>query len=370
MDSSGRHLLAWFMAVSGALAGCGKSEPAQPTSASAPAPETTAPATTAPPTTPATTAPPTTPATTAPATTGDADATAAPSTTGCVAQDLFQPLSRISPDHASLVGDSVTLCGETDDTIGWCFGIELGSGAVSGAKQRQDDSAHLPNYASALNDPFRRQDDKPVLQLCLDAKTGCKDVYVGNATAATLADDRQRFVVTTLDERERRVRVYDAATFGEIGNILIEKDADLPDCTFGAAVGDALVVATGACPAGSPHKAWLANATTGEKLGDIGGVADFDLRFGGYVHVKDDLWAFRDASGKRIVVQDVKTGAVQATADTSGLGAVASGATWLFASADPLRIVALENRPQTGSIYIIDPMTGALSKRIVPTACP
>lgn len=355
----------WFevMTMSVATAtvlGCGKSEPKPE-----PTPATSAPATTA---AEADAAPTTA---TAPATTVAENDAGGSAPAGCVVRDVYQPLTSIAPDHAALEGDSLTLCGQTEEPAGWCFSVDFASGKVEGAKQPDDDLAHVANYLGALNDPFRRKDSEPVLQLCLDAATGCKDVYVGETTSATLTSDEKRFVLTTLDDRERRVRIFDATTFAEIGNHLIEKDADLPDCSFGVAAAGNLVMSTGPCGVeAAGHKAWLANATTGEKIADIGGAEGFDLRFGGYAKVSDDVWAFRDGAGTKVVMQNVKTGAVQATADLSAAGPPGKGATWLFATSEPARVVAVENRPQTGAVYLIDPATGALTKSIVPAACP
>lgn len=196
-------------------------------------------------------------------------------------------------------------------------------------------------------------------------------MFVGQTLAATLSEDKKRFVLATLDDREKRVRVFDTTSHAETSSVLVEKDADLPDCTFGALVGESLLVSTGPCgDASSGHRAWLANAASGEKMADIGGVADFDLRYGGFVHVKDDLWAFRAADGSKVVVQDVKTGAVQATADLSAAGARGSLASWLFVTAEPLELVVVENRPVAGAVYAFDPLTGKATRSLVPKACP
>ncbi|MFO0749810.1 MAG: hypothetical protein U1F43_29680 [Myxococcota bacterium] len=358
----------WMMAL--ALAACGKKEPA-------PAPAPTAPTATAAPT-PTTAAPTATAdagATTAPeadaaAAPADAAATAPTAGTSCVPADVMDPLGKIVPDFAALKDATTTVCGTFDSTTGWCFTMDLAAQRVTGAKLPEDDLAHVANGVGAINDSFVRKEDAPALQLCLDAKTGCKDAYVGQAIAAFLTEDKKRFVLTTLDDREKRVRVFDTATLSETASVVVEKEADLPDCTFGALVGDALLIATGPCGEGSARHAWLADATSGDKRFDLGGTPDFDVRYDGFVRVKDDLWAFRSGDGSKVVVQDVKTGAVKSTVDLSAAGAKKSVRAWLFVVPEPLELVVVENRPTTGATYAFDPMTGQPTRSLVPKACP
>lgn len=349
----------WFAIVPFMLMACGgKKEPAPPTTA---APVTTAPAADA--AAPA----PEVDAASAP----EADAAApAPASGACLAKDAFAILEKVSPDHATFADGVATVCGQAEGT-GYCYALDLKAPSVTASKQAEDDLVHVPNGVGAIDDPFHRKDGAPALQLCLDPKVGCKDVYVGQTLAATINADKTRFVLATLDDREKKLHVFELPGLTEVSSVVLDKETDLPDCTFGAMLGETLLVSTGPCGADSAgHKAYLAAPASGDKLADIGGADGFDLRYDGYVQVKDALWAFRSADGKKVVVQDVKTGAVQATIDLAAAGAPKATESWLFATAEPLELVVVENRPVAGAVYAFDPMTGKPTRSLVPTACP
>jgi len=346
-----------------ALMACGGKKSPEPTTA----PTTAAPTATAAPTT-ATTAT-TAPAddasapTTAPAEdASSADAAPTGPTPACAA------FGQLAVDYAALAGDVLTVCGEAASK-GWCFEVTLASGAVVGKELPEDDVTHVTNVPAAVADPFHRKDGSPALQLCLDASTGCKDVFAGDVLAAWIGPDKKSFAVTTLEDKQKHVRLYDGATYSETADHVIEKDVDLPDCSFAAPLSSGVVlVATGPCTGSAGRHAWLMDGASGAKIADVGGADGFDVRLGGFLAIEADRWAFRDDGGQKIVVQDVKSGEVKATADLSKLAAKDTPA-WLFLAGEPARLLAVENRPGPGATLVIDPATGQVERSVTPDAC-
>ncbi|MCC6622033.1 MAG: hypothetical protein IT385_12295 [Deltaproteobacteria bacterium] len=349
------------MALTIGLVACGKKEPTQPTAA------TTAQPTAA--TTAAATAEDATATTAAPA--EDAAGTsAAPADAAPVApSEACVAAGEITIDHVSLSADGGTVhaCGELDERT-WCYRVGLADGALKAEQLGADDLSHVGNAPGPIDDPFRRREGEPTLQLCRDAATGCKDVFVGDVMAAWMGADGRRFALATLEEKSKRVRVFDAETLAEVGNHVVASDVDLPDCSFAAPLGDAVLVATGPCVGSAGRKAWLIDGASGQKIADVGGGPDFDARLGGFVKVGDDRWAIRDGGGKRVVIQDVKSGEVAATVDLSELPASEAGA-WMFMAGEPARLVLVENRPTPGASVIVDPASGKIDKQVAPDPC-
>jgi hypothetical protein len=284
----------------------------------------------------------------------------------CVSAEVQATLNSLEPDFARLDGRALRLCGAVGEAR-HCVVLDLDSGKRTTEKLPDDDVQHLPAYPAGFDDGLLKDEGRPVLKLCADSR--CKDLYVGEVLAGHFDAARARVVLTTWDDdKERRARIFDTATQAEVAAFPIGP-ADLRDCTFAAFVGESLLVSTGACTGGG--RAWLVDAKNGTKLGDIGKSPSAFVKDGQLALLDGTLWAFRDASGKAVYVQDVASGEVVATVD---LETAADGTApkdehaFLFGS--PSELVLVEARPVVGSVFIANPKDGAVTKKYLPRPCP
>jgi hypothetical protein len=232
----------------------------------------------------------------------------------------------------------------------------------------EDDVAHLPAFPPGFADGLLKDESRPVLKLCPADATTCTDLHVGQALAGHFDDDNKRVVITSFDDGKLTAHIYDTVTRARSAVWPVTESA-IPDCSFAAFVGERLLISSGACTGGG--KTWLADPETGDKIVDVGKRDDAFVRDGHYARVDGKLWAFRDASGKRVYLQDVASGEVSATVD---LDAVAEGtkakddAAFVLATADML--VLVEARPLVGTVFLANPKDGSVTKSYVPRPCP
>lgn len=339
------------------LVACGKKDPAAtPDAAPAPAPAADAAAAPAPDAAAA-------PATDAAAPAPDAAVAAA----DCVPHDVMAVLGSIDPDFAKLDAGAVSLCGLAQDTR-YCVALDLASGKRTSVKLGEGDVAHLPSFPAGYDDGLVKDEARPVVKLCPAAETRCQDLHVGTALAAHYDANKSRVVVTALDEGKLNALVYDAATRTQLIAVPIA-DSDLPNCTFVAFVGESLLISTGACTGGG--KAWLADAKTGTKIADIGKAEGTFVKDGQFAQVEGNVWAFREAGGKTVYLQDVTTGEVQTTID---LDKAADGTKikddQAFVFATPTDVILVEARPLIGTVFVASRKDGTITKTHLPRPCP
>ncbi len=311
----------------------------------------------------------------------------AAATPDCVPHDVMAVLGSIDPDFAKLDAGVVSLCGDAQETR-HCVALDLASGKRTAIKLGEDDVAHMAAYPAGFDDgliiddglmrSIQAKDGKPageqppstgaVLKVCPPEETRCKELYSGRVLAAHFSKDKARVVVTSLDEGKLNAHIYTTATQAE--ELVVPIGAtDLPNCSFAAFAGDALVIATGAC--GGAGKAWIADGKTGTKIADIGKSETAFVRDGQFAHVDGNLFVFRDASGKAAYVQDVTTGDVKATIDidkASDGTKAKHDAAFVFATAT--EVILVEARPLLDTVIVASPTDGSITKVHVPRPCP
>ncbi len=338
--------------------GCGKSTPKPEAEVAAP----TSPATA---TTASPDAAPAAPDVAPVAEVAAADAVAA--APDCVPREVMAVLGSIDPDFAKLDQGVVSLCGTAQETR-HCVALDLASGKRTAVKLDDGDVTHLPQYPAGFDDGLVKDEARPVLKLCPAEETRCKDLHVGQALSAHFSKDKTRAVVTSLEEGKLTAHIYDSATLTE--TLVVPVGAsDLPNCTFAAFAGDALLVATGACTGAG--KAWLVDSKTGTKIADIGKSETAFVLDGHFAQVDGNLFVFRDANGKTAYVQDVTTGDVKATIDlekASDGTKPKDDTTFVFAT--PTQVVFVEARPLIDTVIVASPTDGSVSKVHVPRPCP
>ncbi len=297
----------------------------------------------------------------------------------CDAPEVTAGLSRLRADVAVRKADgSFRLCGGTGaDTRGCVTYTPVPDPSARKDGQHferaflalpEDDLDHVPAFPPGFDDGFRREEDKPLTKICIDPSAGCKDIFVGRAVAGHFDAEEKRAVLTTMaDDDTRIVRVYDTATLEESLSIPLP-GSSLVDCSFGAFVGESLLVATGPCTTAEGGKAWLVDPTTGEKKADLGQDGAFAVRDGHFTHLGGARWAFRRADGAEVLIVDTTSGETLSQIAT-GRDADKAGRekAWLFADGE--RLVILETEPVKGELVLIDPAGGKLIGREAPLPC-
>jgi hypothetical protein len=310
-----------FMAVIATASACGKSD--TPASADVAAQPTPAPVADVAPAPAPDAAPEPAPDVAAAAT---PDTAAAPAQGRCESAEVMAVVNTLNPDFAASTEGIVEVCGNIDDERRACLvhtpvadPAALKDGALYTLSARalgEDDTDHLPDWPIGFDDGLRRDDAQPIIKMCIDPSRGCKDLFVGAATAAHFDASRSRAILTTVnDDGAKTVRVFKVADLTQTLEVPLP-GTSLVDCSFGAFVGDHIVVASGPCNSKEGARAWLVHGETGERIADIGGKADFALRDGHFTKVADERWAFRAADGAQLVVMDVRSGETVATIDT------------------------------------------------------
>jgi hypothetical protein len=354
------HLLPRLIATMGLLTACGKDTPA-------PAPTPDVPA--------------------APAPAADADAPpqepppdAAPEVTrACDAPEVTAGLASLRPDVAVRKADgSLRLCGGTGGESRGCL-VYTPVADPSARKDGHhfersflplpdDDFDHVPAFPPGFDDAFGREDGKPITKICIDPAAGCKDIYVGRAVAGHFDADKKRAVLTTLaDDDTRVVRVFDTETLAETLAIPLP-GTSLIDCSFGAFLGESLLVATGPCTTAEGGKAWLVDPATGEKKAELGKDGAFAVRDGQFTPLDGTRWALRRADGGEVLIVDVATGETAAQVATGrDADKVGREKAWLFADGD--RLVMVEAQPTKGELVLMDTKGATLVAREAPQPC-
>lgn len=285
---------------------------------------------------------------------------------GCIDTETSNVMGELDPDFARLEGNKAVLCGDTGPTR-HCVALDLDSGERSVTKLADDDVEHLPAYPPGFADGLVKDDQRPVLKLCSAAAAQCKDLHVGQSLAGHFDADGERVVVTSLDDGTLNAHVYDAASQERRATVPIA-ESDLPDCTFAAFVGDRLLLSTGTCT--GKGKAWLADSASGDEVADIGGREDAFVLDGQFTHVDGDVWAFREARGERVYLQDVTSGAVRASIDVATATdhtKPKDDAAFVLATAD--QVVLIEARPLVGTVIVANAGDGGVVRRYIPRPC-
>lgn len=299
------------------------------------------------------------------------DASAAADTAApkdCVDDEVARVLGGLEPDFARLDKNVLELCGGFQDGPRHCVDLDLDTGKRTVVKLPDDDVAHLPSFPAGFDAGLMRDEARGVLKVCVSAETGCKDLHPGQVTAGHFDADKKRVVVASMEDGQRNARIFDVANQAE-GKVIPIGPGDLPDCTFAAFLGnDTLLVSTGQCAA--EGQSWLVDVASGKTIDEIGKSPNAFVRDGQFAQVDGDVWAFRDATGKVVHVQNVKTGDIVATVD---LESAATGTApkdehaWAFARDG--KLVLVEARPALGTVFIADPKDGSVTQSLVPRPC-
>lgn len=302
----------------------------------------------------------------APSDTSAAADTSAPK--DCVDDEVARILGGLEPDFARLDKGVLELCGAFQDGPRHCVDLDLDTGKRTVVKLPDDDVGHLPTFPAGFDAGLMRDDARGVLKVCISAETGCKDLHPGQVTAGHFDASKKRVVVASMEDGQRNARIFEVANQAE-GKVIPIGPGDLPDCTFAAFLGDdTLLVSTGQCSA--EGQSWLVDVASAKTIDEIGKSPNAFVRDGQFAQVDGDVWAFRDATGKVVHVQNIKSGDIVSTVD---LDAAAEGTSakdehaWTFARDG--KLVLVEARPALGTVFIAEAKDGAIVQSLVPRPC-
>jgi hypothetical protein len=273
---------------------------------------------------------------------------AAPSANpACESPEVVDAASRLRLDAASLdPSGRIRACGELADMRA-CLAIDPVSGHRELIRLPADDVDHLPAWPPGFDDGLRLEDERPVTRVCTPATQGCKVLHADRAVTARFDADRTQAVLTVVnaegaDAGGKTLFVYDVHNQGERLRLKLD-GASVGDCSFARFAGPNLVVGVTPCdpPARGAVTAWLAEPLTGNRVAPVGGQdASIGLLDGQLAPLDGDRWAFRSADGASLVIQDVRTGAVDATIPLGPPQTTRSAAFVLVASPARVHVVA------------------------------
>ncbi|HEX2685104.1 MAG TPA: hypothetical protein VHN14_00725 [Kofleriaceae bacterium] len=260
---------------------------------------------------------------------------------------------------ASADGQRLAFCvGAADDQ---CFAFDLATGKFD----------HVDKPPAPSPDPHARVAiTNPDLQVCRgDACTSITPQVLPTTSKLRAATNTEgSFAVVLLGDAEHGkgyAEVWDVARG--------KKTATFPyargefRCGEVDMVGDTIYVSANTC-AGPAARAAL-YTLKGKKIASVGG-KEFGSYGNTHVQVAGPAWAFLAENGNQLVVQDVASGKLLQTIDTSGLW-TPDGATSKTAMGNPGehalvklgdgKLAVIAGTPANGNIATIDPATGAVT---------
>jgi hypothetical protein len=308
----------------------------------------------------------------APAAQPAAGAPSAP-TAACLSAELAAAHRDLRVDFAARKGDTLEACGDLGDARA-CLTLDLATGRPGLLRLSPEDLDHLAPWPPGFDDGLRLDDARPVTRVCTPATQGCKDLHADRATTARFSADRSRSVLTVVNAEGPEVGgktlfVHDVPTQAQTLALPLP-GASVGDCSFAAFAGPSLLVGVGPCEAPFPT-AFLADPATGARLAPIGGetpsgsapgpaATPVSLRDGQFVPLgggvgpdgtpsNSDRWAFRAADGATLLVQDVRTGTVEARIPLPTPPSTARSEAWLLTATSPAG----------PSLHLVSQVTGA-----------
>lgn len=291
--------------------------------------------------------------------------------------EIARVAAALKVDFVTSTEGVLHVCGNTDDDTRACL-VHVPERDVSDLKGKplytvtvlplgDDDVDHVPEYPAGFDDGFRREEGRPITKLCVDPTKGCKDIFVGRVTAARINATRTRAILTTVNEDDTKTaRVFAVESLQQQLEIPLPGSTFM-DCSFGAFVGDNIVLGAGPCHTNDGATAWIASGETGEKIADLGGKPTFVLRNGHFAKVSDTHWAFRAADGTEVVIADVTTGETLATVATGvEVPRKTSEKAWVF-DHGPNRVLLVEAGGESGvEIVMVDAVAKNVLARFKP----
>jgi hypothetical protein len=347
------------------LVACGRETPPPP--AGAPVPAATTPAASPPPA-------PSNP--TAPAAVAPRDTAAAPGVT-CEPAETVAAANALRLDVASLdASGRLRACGELPEGRG-CLAVDPVTGRRELIRLSADDVDHLPAWPPGFDDGLRLEDERPVTRVCTPATQGCKVLHPDRAATARFNADRTQAVLTVVNAEGaetggKTLFVYDVHNQGERLSVKLDS-ASVGDCSFARFAGPNLVVGVTPCdpPPRGAVTAWLAEPLTGNRVAPVGGTErPVGLHDGHLAQLEGDRWAFRAADGASLIVQDVRTGAVEAAIDLGPPPSATRSAAFVLATGPNQVLVAAQSPNTPLTITRVDLASRNAAALTPPPACP
>jgi hypothetical protein len=258
-----------------------------------------------------------------------------------------------------------------------CLVIDPATGRRELLRLPDGDVDHLPAWPPGFDDGLRIEDERPVTRVCTPATQGCKVLHPDRATTARFNADRTQSVLTVVnaegaDAGGKTLFVHDVHNQGE--RLAVKLDgASVGDCSFARFVGPNLVVGVGPCdpPARGAVTAWLAEPLTGNRIAPIGGeAAPVGLQDGQFANLAGDRWAFRAADGASLIVQDVRTGAIEAAIELGVTPSATRSAAFIVATSPQEALVVAQAPSAPVTATRVDLATRKSVPLSAPPPCP
>ncbi len=290
-------------------------------------------------------------------------APAAPPPPACITR----PDDVAAIDHATADGNRVAYCvGTATDQ---CFSLDLATGKLT----------HLAAPPATAPEPGARVTiTAPDLQVCNgDACTSITPQVLPNAShlQATTNADGSFAVVLLGDAAAGRghAEIWNVASAKRIASFTYGR-GDFR-CGEVAMLGETIYLSATSCNGPAARAALY--SLKGRRIANVGG-RDFGTYGNARVHVAGTTWAFLDENGSTLVIQDVVTGKISKTIDTTGLW-TPDGTTSKDAIGNPGehalvklgddKLAVIAGTPANGSVAVVDPTNGEV-KIVRAPLCP
>jgi len=291
--------------------------------------------------------------------------------------DLGEEAYAVAPmiERARLVEGGLYFCRrEVDAPV--CWVMDLDDGSLTSADVPEDiDAGWTPPPTPA---PLKISDDKLGAEVCPESgRCRALELPIRGATilGAAVSASGDYAALTLARDEQYTIQLYALPSGRRLKRITTPSDPY--PCASARFVGDTLLVMQDIC-AGPAGYAWLANPKTARRVAWVGGSAEFGAWSVHEQPVGDDLWAFREDSGRQVVVQSVKDGRIVHRINLDDTFPRTEDGTIL---ADPdagsmLRnnatgeLVLVHDGAAQGKVVRVDPREGRVVKVVTAPRCP
>ena len=270
-----------------------------------------------------------------------------------------------SIEHATVEGTTIRYCVGT--SVDRCFSYERVSGKLS--RLRGQPQGQSP----AIQEGAHLETTNPELKVCTGGRCKTLTPQVWPGAAPLRAATNGSVVAVMLGDAEAGkgyVEVFDVMKMKRLTRFRFARGEF--KCGDLGMLGDTIYVGVRSCTKPSGRAALY--TMKGRKIANVGGKADFGMFGNAYTQVEDNVWAFLEENGHRVVLQDVVKGKVVKTIDTSALFESAAATFGNPGESAIIRVrggvlAVIAGTPANGSIALIDVMAGKAEIRRAPL-CP